>query len=295
MEVHQAEAFLAVAEELHFGRAAKRLHMAQPPLSRLVRQLETELGAPLFERTTRRVSLTPQGQALLEPARELVMLSRRMREIVQQAQDGLLGRIRLGFSGPSVNRLVGELARAVRRERPTIQLELHSAQFSHRGLENVTDGTLDLVLGRWDFLPADVDSRVVAHEELLVVLPDHHRLARHERVSPADLAADPWIVLPGRSAATLPNRLHMVGAAGGFVPRVVQVAPDSSTLLLLVGAGMGVALTFSGVRDNVPASGVVFKPLATEQTTVEDRLVWRRGSTNPALPGVLAIAERLFP
>lgn len=295
MEVQQAEAFLAVAEELHFGRAAKRLHMAQPPLSRLIRQLETELGATLFERTTRSVTLTPQGEALLEPARELVMLSRRMREIVQQAAQGRIGRLRLGFAGPSVNQLVGQLARRVRHEQPGIALELHSAQFSHRGLEHVVDGTLDLVIGRWDFLPADVDSRVVAHEELLVALPEHHQLAAHARLSPADLASEPWVVLPGRSAATLPNRLHMLGAAGGFVPRIVQQAPDSSTQLLLVAAGMGIALTFSGVRDNVPAAGVVYRPIEADQTLVEDRLIWHRANPSPALREVLVIAEQLFP
>ena len=96
MEVHKAQAFLAVAEELHFGRAAKRLHMAQPPLSRLIRQLESELGATLFERNTRHVTLTPQGEALLEPARELVMLAQRMKDVVRKSQAGETGRVRLG-------------------------------------------------------------------------------------------------------------------------------------------------------------------------------------------------------
>src|SRR4051812_34068299 len=98
MDVHRAQAFLVVAEELHFGRAAQRLHMAQPPLSRLIRQTESDLGAMLFERNARGVVLTPQGEALLEPARELVMLSQRITEIVRRTQGGLSGRIRLGFA-----------------------------------------------------------------------------------------------------------------------------------------------------------------------------------------------------
>ncbi|WP_017934199.1 LysR family transcriptional regulator [Nocardioides sp. Iso805N] len=295
MDVHKAQAFLAVADELHFGRAAERLHMAQPPLSRLIRQIEAELGASLFERNTRQVSLTPQGAALIEPARELVMLSQRLKEIVQQSQAGEIGRIRLGFAGASVNRLVSELARRVRVERPGIMLELFSSQFSHLGLERVLDGSLDLVIGRWDFLPAEVESRVIGREEILVALPEHHRLADRDGLAATDLAGEPWVVLPGASSATLPNRLGVLGVQGGFVPRIVQVAPDSSTQLMLVGVGVGVALTFSGVRENLLAPGVVYRPLRPSQAGVEVRLIWRRGDPNPAVPAVIGISRQVFP
>ncbi|MBU3995418.1 MAG: LysR family transcriptional regulator [Actinobacteria bacterium] len=295
MDVQQIRAFLAVADELHFGRAAERLHMAQPPLSRLIRQVETDLGVSLFDRSTRGVALSSQGEALLEPARELVMLSQRIREIVARTQGGLIGRVRLGFAGPSVGRIVGDLARAVRKERPGIALELFSAQFSHNGLEKVLDRSLDLVIGRWDYLPAEVDSRVLAREQLLVALPEHHRLADLPRLRPEDLAEEPWIVLPGRGPATLPNRLNLLGASAGFVPRVVQVAPDSSTLLLLIGAEAGIAVTFSGVRDNLPAPGVIFRPLDSITDEAEVRLAWHRGDAAVARQTVIDISERIFP
>lgn len=294
MEVNKASAFLTVAEELHFGRAAKRLHMAQPPLSRLIRQLEAELGATLFERNTRHVALTPSGEALLEPARELVMLSRRMKDVVRGAQEGEVGRVRLGFAGASVNQAVGELARQIRQQRPGISLELYSSQFSHVGLERILDGSLDLVIGRWDFLPAEIDSHLVAHEELLIALPENHRLADREAVSAEDLAGEAWIVLPGGASATLPNRLNMLAMWAGFVPRIVQVAPDSWTLVVLVGAGMGVSLILSSVRDNIPSRGVVYKPLAQEQKPVEVRLIWRRGNLSPTLRAVIEISENVF-
>ncbi|MUN63062.1 LysR family transcriptional regulator [Kocuria sediminis] len=295
MEVHKAQAFLAVAEELHFGRAAKRLHMAQPPLSRLIRQLEAELGATLFERSTRHVTLTPQGEALLEPARELVMLALRIKDVVRRSQEGEIGRARLGFAGASVNQAVGELARQVRRLRPGISLELYSSQFSHLGLQKVLDDSLDLVIGRWDFLPPEVDSRLVALEELLIALPESHPLAGRETVDVEDLAAEAWIVLPGGAGATLPNRLNTLAMNAGFVPRIVQVAPDSWTLVVLVGAGMGISLILSSVRDNVPSRGVVYKPLTREQKPVEVRLIWRRGDPNPALQSVIEISETVFP
>jgi DNA-binding transcriptional LysR family regulator len=295
MEVQQARAFLVVAEELHFGRAAKRLHMAQPPLSRLIRQLEADLDGTLFERNTRHVSLTPQGEALIEPARELVLLAERIKDVVRKSKAGEVGRARIGFAGASVNQAVGELARQIRRKRPGISLELYSSQFSHVGLEKVLDGSLDLVIGRWDFLPPGISSRITAVEELLIALPENHPLAACDAVSAEDLADEAWVVLPGGAGATLPNRLNTLAVNAGFVPRIVQVAPDSWTLVVLVGAGVGISLILSSVRDNVPSRGVVYKPLKQEQRPVEVRLIWRRGDVNPAVQAVIEISESVLP
>jgi DNA-binding transcriptional LysR family regulator len=294
MDVQQAKAFLALAEELHFGRAAARLHMAQPPLSRLIRHLEAELGAPLFERSTRSVTLTPAGQALVEPARELVMLSQRMKEVVRQAAEGETGRLKLGFSGASVHHLVAELVRGVRRERPGLTVDLQSSQLSHPGLERLLDRSLDLLIGRWDYLPADIESRVIAREQLLVAVPQTHRLALRKELTPADVADEPWIVLPGGSGATLSHRLHVLGQRGRFVPRIVQTVPDSATELLLVDAGMGLALTLSGVRDNLPAGAVVFLPLASDLGAVEVRLAWHHAGMTPAVEAAIDVSRRLF-
>jgi DNA-binding transcriptional LysR family regulator len=295
VDVHEAQAFVALAEELHFGRAAARLHMAQPPLSRLIRQLEADLGVALFERSTRSVRLTAQGEALVEPARELVELSHRMKEIARRADAGEIGRLRLGFSGASVNHLVAELARGLRRERPGLTIEFMSSQLSQPGLERLIDGTLDALVGRWDFLPSDVDSRVLAREQLLIAMPAGHRLAQRRELAPADLADEPWVVLPGGSGATLSNRLHLLGVEGRFVPRVVQTAPDSATEFLLVDAGVGIALTLSGVRDNLPTAGLVFRPLAPDPGVVEVRLAWRTGNDSPALRAAIEASRRFRP
>ncbi|MFV0374328.1 LysR substrate-binding domain-containing protein [Microbacterium sp.] len=294
MEVSQARGFLAVAEELHFGRAAERLHTAQSALSRLIQQLEADLGAPLFERTTRSVALTPQGEALVEPARELVALAERSHEIVRRAAAGETGRLRVGFAGASVHHLVAELARGLRRERPGLVVDLQSAQFSHPGLERLREGTLDVLIGRWDFLPDGVDSLVISRERLLVALPSAHRLARRRQLAAADVANEPWIVLPGGSGATLSNRLQLLGMRGRFVPRVVQTVPDSATELLLVEAGVGLALTLSGVRDNHPAGAVTFLPLAADLGAVEVRLAWNGRSASPAVTAAIDTARRLF-
>ncbi|MFF0815004.1 LysR family transcriptional regulator [Rhodococcus sp. NPDC003318] len=295
MEIRAAQAFIAVAEELNFGRAAQRLHMASPPLSRLIRRIEVDLGAPLFERNTRSVTLTPQGEALLEPARELVRLSQRMKEIVQKSQAGEAGRVRFGFGEAAVNSWVGEVARRIRSERPGISLELHSGLFSQQGLDKIIDGSLDLLIGRRDFIPAEVDSVVIAREQLLIAMPEGHPLAGSEAVDLRDLAKEPWVVLPGGGAgASLPNRLNLLAVNGGFVPNIVEIAPDSPTLLLLVGARVGIAPTLSSVRDNVRASGVVFRSVHPDQGPVEVRLMWRRGDRNPALNNVIRVATEVF-
>ncbi|QAY59557.1 LysR family transcriptional regulator [Microbacterium protaetiae] len=290
MDIRSAQAFIAVAEELNFGRAANRLHMAQPPLSRMIRQLEEELGARLFERTTHWVTLTPHGEAVLEPMRELVMLSQRIPEIVRKSLRGDAGRVRLGFAEASVDVGVGNLATLVRQRRPGIVLELQSSQFAHLGLDRLRRGALDLLIARVDVVPSDLESEVVSEEELLLALPVDHPLASRDIVRSADLAEEPWVVLPGGSATGL-NRLSLLSVEGGFIPRVVQSAPESSTLLLLVSAGVGVALTLSSVRTHLPARGIAFRSISPAQEPIRVRLIWRRNDANPALAAVVALAR----
>lgn len=295
MEVHQAEAFLVLAEELHFGRAAARLRMAQPPLSRLIKQLERELGSPLFARTTRSVTLTTAGVALIRPAQGLVRAAENARQVVLNAVSGETGHVDIGFAGASTQSFVGALARDVRRHHQGVNLEFHSSQFSHAGLQRVLDGTLDLAIGRWDFIPAEIDSHVLTLEEALVVVPSSHPLASGSSVQMKDLARDPWVTLPSGFGAALQNRLNSLAMNAGFTPRVVQTAPDSWTLLVLVAAGMGCAITLDSVRDNAPTEGVSFLPIRGGNTSLELRLIWRKTNSNPALGRVLQAARKLYP
>ena len=295
MDVHHARAFLAVAEELHFGRAAARLRMAQPALSRLIKVLEKDLGAPVFERSTRHVSLTPAGAALVEVARELVAVSERARDTVRGAVTGETGVVRLGFAGASLNRSVARLAREVRARCPGVRLELHSSQFSPQGLERVISGDLDLSVGRWDFLPADVRSYLVGRERLIVAMPRTHRLASASSVAMADLAEEEWITLPGGSMSALSNRLQSLARTAGFVPRVREHAPDSWTQTLLVDAGVVIALSLDSVRDNIGADGVAWLPLDPPGPPLEVRLIWREHDDNRAVERVTRIAAALFP
>src|SRR6478735_607351 len=174
MDVEQLRSFLAVADELHFGRAAERLHVAQPPLSRTIKRLERELGTRLFDRNTRSVRLTSSGQALMDPAQEVLDALRRAETAVASADHGEVGTVRIAFAGVSTHRLVARLARAVRSQRPGIVLEMSSQNFAQPVMKRLLSGETDIALGRWDVIPADVDTEIVMRDSLVIAVPDTH-------------------------------------------------------------------------------------------------------------------------
>lgn len=296
MEVKQAVAFLAVAEELHFGRAAERLCIAQPPLSRMIQQLERQLGVDLFMRSTRSVELTAPGKALIEPVRRLVSASQEAVETVEDALTGKVGHIRMGFAGASTYRSIGDIFRQLRQQKPGISIDVQSSMFSPESLQNVLDKELDLAIGRWDFLPADVDSHVMAVEEVILALPPTHPLADAATVSMKELADDPWVSLPVGSGSALQNRLTNLAVAAGFLPRIQQTAPDSWAMMVLVSVESGCAITLSSVRQNLPDPGVCFKTIAdSPNPPLEVRLIWRKDNLTPAVEAAINIARQLFP
>lgn len=294
MDVDQARAFLAVAEELHFGRAADRLRIAQPPLSRIIKKLEQNLKAELFIRSTRSVELTAVGAALIEPAQKLIDASEAARRTVHETLHGEIGVVKVGFAGASVHKSIGNLVRRVKKECPRVALELESAQFAHFGLQRVVDGTLDAVIGRWDFLPSEVESMVVGVEELLVALPSSHPLAGRTAISFKELAGEEWIVLPSGFGSALYSRMSSLCMSAGFVPNVVYTAPDSATLVVLVGAEMGCALSLDSVKDYVQEENVTFLPIIANNRHLDVQLIWSRTNANPALQSVLETARRVF-
>jgi DNA-binding transcriptional LysR family regulator len=279
--------FLAIAEELHFGRAAKNLHMAQPPLSRRIIEFEREVGAPLFDRTTRSVTLTAAGAALVEPAREVLESVRRAEQTVRSASRGELGTVRVSFAGVSTHPMVARLARVVRSRRPGLYLELSSQNYAQPAMMRVLRGETDLAFGRWDVIPSDIETRIVVRDRLALALPDANPLSGESRVSARRLAEEVFISLPSHEGAVLSDRLRRLGQMGGFVPEVVQVVPDTQTALALVSAGVGCHLTVESVVENVSDPHVVFVSLSEEVPNVDLRVAWRRSDRSPALRAVL--------
>ncbi|GAP54506.1 HTH-type transcriptional regulator AlsR [Arthrobacter sp. Hiyo6] len=287
MDVGQLRAFLAVAEELHFGRAAERLHITQPPLSRIIKQLESELGTRLLDRNTRSVKLTSSGQALVAPATEVLEALRRAEEAVRSADNGEAGLVRIAFAGVSTHQLVARLARQVKANRPRIQLELSSQNFAQPAMKKLVQGETDIALGRWDIIPAEVSSRVIMRDSLVVAMPDTHPLAGARRLAMGRLASEAFISLTPFEGAVLPDRLRRLAQTNGFVADIVQVAPDTQTALALVSAEVGCHLTLASVARNATDPHVVFVPLDDATADVDLRAAWRRDDTSPALKAVL--------
>ena len=289
MDVEQVRAFLAVAEELHFGRAAQRLHVAQPPLSRTIKKLERDLGTTLFDRNTRSVKLTASGHALITPAREVLNAVRRAEGAVRSADGREFGIVRIAFAGVSTHPLVAELARSVRSERPGIQLELSSQNFAVSALKRLVRGDTDIALGRWDVIPEGLCARVVMQDSLVVAVPGTHALASAHELKLKQLAGEGFVSLPPDEGSVLADRLRRLAQANGFIADIAQVAPDTQTALALVSAGVGCHLTLSSVAHNVRDPHVVFVPLAhaAEAFDVDLRAAWRRSDDSPALRAVL--------
>ncbi|GAA2775287.1 LysR family transcriptional regulator [Saccharopolyspora taberi] len=294
MEFRHLAGFVAVAEELHFGRAAARLNIAQPPLSQQIRQLEHELGVQLFERSTRSVRMTSAGQAMLDPARRVLADLDVATRAALAGGRGETGRVSIGFPGASSHHALPRLTRAVRARHPGIELVLRGQTYSGEALTKVAEGELDLGFVRLPVRRDGVDVRLIEHEQLVAALPAEHRLAGEPEVSLPDLADEPFVTFPGTRGSAVRDALVHACVTAGFNPRIVQEAPDSYTILALVGAGVGVTLTVSSVQ-HIQAEGMVFRPLAGPARPMSFALAWRRDNPSPALRSVLAVAEEAMP
>lgn len=294
MELRHLFAFVAVAEELHFGRAAKRLQMAQPPLSQQIRQLEKELGVQLFERNTRSVRLTSAGESFLQPVRTVIEDLDTAVRAAKAAGRGEYGRVSIGFAGASSHETLPRLTRAVRAAHPGIELVMTGQTYANVALARVADGSLDLGFVRLPVTRPGVTFRVIDEEELVCALPSDHPLAARDSVPLEVLAGEPFVSFPANTGSTV--RDAMVGAceAAGFNPRVVQEAPDSYTILALVAAGVGVTLTVTSVQ-HIQQSGLVYRPLAGPPIRRQAALAWRADNPSAALRAVLAVAEDALP
>ena len=296
MDIQDLNAFLAVAEELHFGRAAERLHIGQPPLSRTIKKLERDLGEELFERTTRSVRLTTAGQALVEPARQVLDDVRVARRAVQTAGRGEIGRVRVGFAGPSSHVLVGQLSRSVREAHPGIELLLRSTTYGPGALRAVLDGELDLAIVRWDVEPSGIASRIVSEEHYVLVVPRGHALADLDRpVAMSECRDERFVALPGDPGSWVRDAFVRAANSAGYAPDIVQTAPDSWTAMALVAAGVGITFSVDAAVANVVQEGIEVVQLEEGRDPVFSRLVWRTDDRNPALLEVLKASVSALP
>lgn len=294
MELRYLTAFIAVAEELHFGRAAQRLQMAQPPLSQQIRRLEKELGVQLFERNTRSVRLTSAGHSFLEPARTVLEDLDLARRAAKAAGRGEYGRVTVGFAGASSHESLPLLTRALRAGQPGIELVLQGQMYANVALARVADGSLDLGFVRLPVTQPGVSTHVIAEEGLVCALPLDHPLAESDAISLAALAEEPFVTFPANAGSSLRDATFRTCETAGFTPRVVQEAPDSHTILALVAAGVGVTLTLTSCQ-HIQQTGLVYRRLSGPTVRLQAALAWRTDNPSAPLRTVLTVAARALP
>ena len=286
MELRHLRYFVAVAEQRHFGRAAERLHMAQPPLSQQIRQLEAELGVTLLTRTTRRVDLTPAGAAYLEHAREILASVDEAGQVAARIAAGRTGRLTIGCVGSATYSLLPALAKRLRSELPDVDLGFRGEMLSPDQVVALNDGSLDLALLR---RVPDLSGLSVAdlrHERLIVALPQEHRFAERKRLRVAELADEGLIVHAGNGRSAMHALVHDLFVAADLEPRFVHQVAETSTLVTFVAAGLGIAIVPDPTSDlNVP--GVVYVPLVGTPG-VDLVVATREGDANPVLARALA-------
>ena len=295
MEVPQMRAFLMLANELHFGKASQKLFTTQPALSRTIRRLEAALGEKLFDRSTRTVALTSAGKALIQPGRDFIDAHDRAAESVAKAASGEVGSVNLGFAGASSHLLVSRLVKRVTDDHPGIRVNLFSSNYARVGLEKILDGEFDLACGRWAAVPGGIDTMALALEGIVLVVSEHHPLAKRGTVPFAEVAHERFIMLPDHPGAVLRDTLFELSRRVGATPDVRQIAPDSWTVLALVAENLGISLTLSTVRDSTWFPGVVFLELEDSVVSAELSLAWRSPATSPIVRAVIEAAAAVFP
>jgi len=291
MELRHLRYFVTLAEELHFGRAAAKLHISQPPLSTQIRALENELGVTLLNRTQRHVSLTQAGTALLGEARHILARVEQAVLMTKRAGRGEIGELAIGFISVADYNVLPVVLREFRRRFPLVNLTLR---------ESTTDVQIrDLAAGRIDVgfvLPPindpSLESISILREPLIAALPEKHPLAH----KPGKLALEklkdaPFILFPRPYAPGLYDDIVSCCKAAGFSPRVEQEAIQMQTIVSLVSAELGVALIPASLT-NLQRTGVTYKFLKGGSPLIEVHLVWRRGDDLPALRVFVDVASQ---
>jgi DNA-binding transcriptional LysR family regulator len=275
MELRQLRYFLAVAEELHFSRAAERCHVSQPPLSQQIKALEEELGARLFDRANRRVALTPEGREFMEHARAALEAAQRGAERVRAMTRGEEGRLRVGFIGPASLSNLPSAIRAFREACPRIVLDF-SALSTTEQLPLLRADELDLCFVRlFGHDVTGLRTALFLREPYALALPEGHPLAEREEVPFAALRGVPMIFNQRTAQPALYASLMGCFHRAGFAPNIVQEVNTEQSTVALVATGLGVALVpASSGRDR--RAGVVCRPLSGELPWWEITAVWKR-------------------
>jgi DNA-binding transcriptional LysR family regulator len=289
IELRHLRYFIAVAEELHFGRAARRLGIAQPPLSVQIQRLEAEIGVELFERTSRRVQLTAAGRALLDEGRHVLSGFRSATEAAQRAARGETGSLTVAFAASVMFLSLPRIIRRFRDEFPRVRLELRELPTGPQIIA-LRDGELDIGFLREPPPDDELETETMMKERLLLALSKRHELATRKRLRLADVANEDFVLFPRDLAPGLHAHVLAVCAEAGVHPRIVQTSRELYTTVSLVEAGLGVTIIPESVRK-MGWRGVRYYPIGSPHATTRIDAAWRADNPSPVVPAFLEIAR----
>jgi DNA-binding transcriptional LysR family regulator len=290
MDLKQLRYFLAVAEERNFTRAAERLHMAQPPLTRQIQALEEDIGAPLFVRTARGVTLTEAGNALLAEVPNLLSLTQRAKERALLASEGQSGRLDIGIFGSGVLDVIPRILARFHAQRPEVRIVLHSLNKGEQ-VQALRERRISVGFNR--LVQPDVDLMVeeVLRESMTVALPAHHPLAKQEAVTIPDLSGYPLILYPRLPIAGLAQQVMQAFNREKSVLRVEQEVEDVLTAIALVAGGFGACVTTASTAS-LRLPGVVYRPLVSKHLfEIELSCLYRQSDESPVLSAFVDVVR----
>lgn len=290
MELRHIRYFLAVAEEQNFTRAAARVGIGQPPLSQQIKDLETEVGAPLFHRIPQGAELTEAGRAFLENVRVIPIQTERAMRAAQRAARGEIGSIRVGFVGSApFNRVMPATIRSFRRAYPDVEMSFQEAN-TIRLVAGLKEGELDAVFFRSDEAPGDdLQIRLLSEERMVVVLPTTHPAAKSVEIDLIRLRNDALILVPRDGAPLLFDTVMLACRQAGFEPIIGQSAPQLSSVVSLVSAELGFSMVPESMRQ-LQMTGVTYREVKGDPPLSRMAVAYRRGETSKIVRNFVDVA-----
>ncbi|MBW4694229.1 MAG: LysR family transcriptional regulator [Lyngbya sp. HA4199-MV5] len=293
MELRQLHYFLAVAEELSFSRAARQLNMAQPPLTRQIRQLEQELDVQLFERNSRRVELTEVGTVFVEEARRILEQVEQSVGITQRASRGEVGRLVVAFEGSSAYDVIPLSLKAYRERFPDVEVVV-LGMTTNQQIEALHNSQIQLgfVVPPLQGQVEDLEVEAVIQASLIVALPESHKLTAKSTIKVRSLAKEALILGQRHSGCGFYDQVIAVCRRAGFSPLIRQEVNEMQVLLGLVAAGFGIAILPESARQ-FQRSGVVYRELQPASSEVALAIMWQRNNQSSVLQAFLNVVREI--
>lgn len=292
MEVRHLRYFIAVAEELHFTRAADRLHMAQPPLSQQIHQLESELGVQLFHRTKRQVALTAAGKIFLKQVYKILIDIEKTCESARRAQRGEIGNIIVGFTGTATYDILPNLLQPYRSTFPFVDISVLQLSTTDQ-IQSLLNEEINIGILCAPIQNSQLNFEVIHQESFIIAMPRNHPLAtKSDPIEIEEFSKELYIMIPRKSGQTYYDSIINICHTAGFSPNITQEVHELHTSISLVAAGMGVAIVPSSIQ-NLRVKGIIYRQLASV-SALKTALAWRNDETSPLVHAFIRLARETY-